>query len=215
MAQSYIQTEDYTPDNLIAGDQKNLPTEQIILKMGENLERGTVLGKIDRFIKHYMPNPGNEGNGVFGGEPSMTQKTKKGFYYIIMLTATTFSFFDPDGNRLKDGSTGVAYVCPQLSFKLEVGGIPFVAGDSFEIYVTDVAEIFWVKSLAANVDGSEIPRAVLTKNTDATDENCFARAYLEGQFNRERIILGLGHTVESIKDQMRLFGIYFRPVVKA
>jgi hypothetical protein len=45
MQASYAQTS-YTPDNLIAGNHDELVAEKITLLSGQNLTRGTVIGKI-------------------------------------------------------------------------------------------------------------------------------------------------------------------------
>lgn len=45
-------TENYTPDRLLAGDSADLVTDQGTIILGQNLIRGTVLGKIAASGKH-------------------------------------------------------------------------------------------------------------------------------------------------------------------
>lgn len=75
---------------------------------------------------------GNTGNGTIG-TVSTDNTAKGGTYKITMLTATTFRVEDPDGVRLKDGATGVAYTAEGLTFTVTVGGTPMIAGDSFTV----------------------------------------------------------------------------------
>jgi len=75
---------------------------------------------------------GNTGNGTISAV-STTNIAKGGTYTITMLTATTFRVEDPEGVRLKDGATGVAYAAEGVAFTITVGGTPMIAGDSFTV----------------------------------------------------------------------------------
>lgn len=74
----------------------------------------------------------NTGNGVLSAMSS-TDKAKAGAYKLTMSAATVFNVSDPDGVRLKDGATGVAYTAGGLTFTLTAGGTAFVVNDSFTI----------------------------------------------------------------------------------
>lgn len=70
-----------------------------------------------------------------------------------------------------------------------------------------------VLSLAAAVDGSEVPDAILAKDTDATDEDLVTAAYLAGEFNEDALTYGAGHTAASVKDALRAKGIFLKSTV--
>lgn len=55
-------TETYTPDNLLAGDYPAV-TDIVTILSGENLARGTCLGKITATGKHVIVNSGGTDDG--------------------------------------------------------------------------------------------------------------------------------------------------------
>lgn len=58
----------------------------------------------------------------------------------------------------------------------------------------------WVLSAAAANDGSEVPRALLAFDVDATAEAKAAKAYVAGgRFVASALTIGAGHTVASVK----------------
>lgn len=68
----------------------------------------------------------------------------------------------------------------------------------------------WVLSLAAAADGSEVPRAILAEDTDATAADKTTVAYLTGEFNTAAMTFGAGHTAASVKDGLRDLGIFLK-----
>lgn len=66
-------------------------------------------------------------------------------------------------------------------------------------------------SLSAAGDGSEVPWGVLTEDVDATAGDVTAVAYITGQFNEDKVTLGTGHTLASVKDGLRGKSIYLVP----
>ena len=50
---------------------------------------------------------------------------------------------------------------------------------------------------------------VLMRDADATEADAVGTVYMSGRFNRERIILADGDTVEAHEDELRLRNIYF------
>ena len=50
---------------------------------------------------------------------------------------------------------------------------------------------------------------VLARDVDATEADAVGTVYLCGRFNREKIILAEGDTVEAHEDELRLRNIYF------
>lgn len=115
MSASYSTTS-FTPDNLIAGEFDDLVGEKITLLSGQNLTRGTVLGKV----------------------------TASGKYKI---------------------------------------------------------------SLAADTIGSETPDLILAEDCDASGGDKSAIAYSRGDFNAQKLTIGTGHTIASIKEGLRVKNI--------
>lgn len=68
----------------------------------------------------------------------------------------------------------------------------------------------YVLSAAAAGDGSEVPRAILLEAVDATSADVEATVAESGEFNEDRITLGAGHTVASIRDGLRDLNIYLK-----
>ena len=73
----------------------------------------------------------------------------------------------------------------------------------------------YVLSLSAAVDGSETPDAILAMDTDASAADKEAMAYFAGRFNESALTLGASHTVASIREGLRLKGIYLVSVQPA
>ena len=63
-------------------------------------------------------------------------------------------------------------------------------------------------SLSAAGDGSEVPRAILAQDCDASggDEECLI--YETGDFNEDALTIGTAHTADSIRDGLRALGIF-------
>lgn len=68
----------------------------------------------------------------------------------------------------------------------------------------------YILSLAAASDGSEVPRAILAEDADATSADKTTVAYLTGEFNTAAITFGTGHTAASVKDGLRDLGIFLK-----
>jgi len=69
-------------------------------------------------------------------------------------------------------------------------------------------------SLSAAVDGSEVPTAVLAKDTDATAADVVTVAYESGEFNDNKIIFGAAHTAATVEAGLRDQNIYLKTPVK-
>lgn len=59
-------------------------------------------------------------------------------------------------------------------------------------------------SASAAADGSQTPVAILAEDTNAAAGDKATVAYFRGDFNASAVTLGVGHTVASIKDGLRL-----------
>lgn len=73
----------------------------------------------------------------------------------------------------------------------------------------------YTKSVAAAVDGSEVPDSVLDADTAAAGGDKTAAVNLTGEFNEALLVLGAGHTVASVRQGLRKIGIFLRKVVAA
>ena len=65
-----------------------------------------------------------------------------------------------------------------------------------------------VLSASAAGDGSEVPRAILIEDLDTTAGGQTFALAVEGAFNETALILGAGHTVDSVRIPLRDRGIY-------
>lgn len=68
----------------------------------------------------------------------------------------------------------------------------------------------WVLSASAASDGSQVPRAVLAENTDATAADKTTVIYVTGMFNTAALVFGAGHTAASTRDVLADAGIFMK-----
>ncbi|MBC8718192.1 head decoration protein [Ochrobactrum sp. Marseille-Q0166] len=61
----------------------------------------------------------------------------------------------------------------------------------------------FILSLSAATDGSEVPSAVLAIDVDTTAGPVQSRIYASGGFDGSKLILGEGHTVDSVEKAFR------------
>lgn len=71
------------------------------------------------------------------------------------------------------------------------------------------------KSLSAAGDGSQVPKAILAADTDASGGDVLGPIYFTGEFNEDALVLGAGHSVASIRDGLRQIGIFLKKIVPA
>jgi len=65
----------------------------------------------------------------------------------------------------------------------------------------------YILSASAAADGSQTPDFILAEDCDATGGDKQALAYSRGDFIAEKVILGAGHTIASIKEGLRVKNI--------
>jgi len=206
---SYTQ-DTFVPDRLIAGCPDDIITEQITLKSGQNLVRGAVLGKTvtDGTIAGAAV-AGNTGNGTIGSL-TIGGAAKQGVYRLICIEPGTnsgkFTVEDPAGIVIGVATVAVAFSAA-IGFTIADGATDFVSGDSFTVTVSDITEKLAL-SAATATDGTQHPDCVLVEDTDASDGDVLTIAYIAGSFNDRAITLGAGHTVDSVKEQLRAKNIY-------
>ncbi|BDA84976.1 hypothetical protein Sa4125_25180 [Aureimonas sp. SA4125] len=108
--------------------------EQIVIASGSGvLKAGRVLSKLSSGAATATATGGNTGNATMSAVTTGTG-VKTGTYRVEFTAATKFDVVDPDGFKLKSGTTGVAYA-DDLGFTITAGGTPMVAGDSFSVTV--------------------------------------------------------------------------------
>lgn len=211
-----IQNTVFSPDILIAGSHP-IVTDAVTIASGQVLTRGTLIGKQMSGVSTASAAAkagGNTGNGTFG-TITPGAGAKEGVYVLTMTAATTFTITDPNGDSLPGGSTGVAYSNAALAFTLTAGGTAFVAGDAFNITVTQgTGAGKWVKATASATDGSQLPNnwAILASDIDtsATGYNADTAnvaVYISGEFNTNAMTFGSGLTGAIAKEALVRSGI--------
>lgn len=65
----------------------------------------------------------------------------------------------------------------------------------------------YVLSASAAADGSQVPSVVLAEDTNATAGDTACNAYFSGVFNVGALVLGAGHTAQTVTDALRNVGI--------
>lgn len=197
----------YAPDDLLVGGFPLL-AEKVTIVTGQNLVRGTLLGRIAGAAAAAVADAGNTGDGVFGAV-TVGAGVKEGIYRIVCIepaaNAGKFEVLDPDGVNVGIATVGVAFVGP-INFTIADGATDFIAGDGFS--VTVAAGTKYNKSASAAADGSHIPRAVLAEDCDATAADTEAMAYVMAGVNENALTYGTGHTAASVKMALRAIGIH-------
>lgn len=146
--------------------KRELSVDQGTLISGQKVAAGTVLGTVLGTTAAAAALRTNTGNGTFGAI-NVLPPAIEGEYTLSMVSATTFVVTDPNGERLPQGSTGVAYAQAGLSFTLTAGGTAFVEGDEFSIIVSATGAGYAAYDPTGN-DGREIATAIALNDTDAT-----------------------------------------------
>lgn len=201
-------SSDFTPDRLLAGPADELISRQITLISGQNLVRGTVLGKIALgAVTSAAKSGGNTGGGTctVDGTTPLLANAQVGVYTArCIATATnsgTFEVKDPKGQSLGQAVVGTAF-SDQIKFALADSGTDFALGDGFDITVA-AGSGKYNKSLSAAVDGSQTPDLVLAEDCDASGGDKVTVAYSAGHFNEASLTLGTAHTVDTIREGLR------------
>ena len=70
-------------------------------------------------------------------------------------------------------------------------------------------------SASAAGDGSQTPDAILAHDCDASAGDKVTVAYFTGGFNQNRIILGAGHTIASVREGLRIKDIHLISAIPA
>lgn len=214
-----FQTDAYVPDRLIAHDADDLISDQITLITGQNLARGSLLGKITiGAAVAAAKGGGNTGNGtlVMDVVTPILVGCQVGVYQVRCVEAVAnggkFTVVGPDGKLvgyiiIPAGAGNNIAFADQIKFVLTDGAADFIVGDGFDVTVAAGSGKYTL-SLAAAVDGSATPDAVLSEDTDATLADKLTVAYKAGCFNSNAMTFGAGQTAANTKDALRAKGIY-------
>lgn len=113
----------------------------VIQGTGDKQVKATAAGTFDAASAAVA---GNTGNGVLTlANPKTGTGVKKGVYRVVFMDPATdagkFTVEDPDGVNIGNGAVGVAFTT-QVKFTIADGATDFVAGDSFNITVTETSE---------------------------------------------------------------------------
>ena len=203
----------YSPDNMLAGD--DVLSRRVTLLSGQNLVRGAVLGRVTLGAAAAAAKAGgNTGNGTLTMDATTPVKNgaKVGVYTVRFTVAATnngtFVVRDPDGNQIGTVvmAGGAGAFDDDIKFAVADGATDFAVGDGFDITIA-AGSGKYVLSLAAAVDGSQIPDLILAESTDASAGDVTTVAYYHGDFIQSALTLGAGHTADSIREGLRVKGI--------
>jgi hypothetical protein len=93
---------------------------------GGLLDIGVIVGKIAAGAATAVANVGNTGNGTMSA-PSDVVGVQVGAYTVEFISPIKFNVYDPFGNLVGEGTTGVAFA-NQIGFTTTAGATAFAAG---------------------------------------------------------------------------------------
>ena len=204
----------YTPDSLLAGNAHLLVARTIKVATGQNLKRGSVIGKVTSANSATVPVGGGSNGGVVNFGTITPDATAKDGSYGVAVTAAKdgatgakFTVTAP-GGQTATGTMGEAFDSLGLAFTITDGLTTDASevGDVYTFTVTAANGEYKLSASAAN-DGSQTPDLILAEDVDATTGDKLGLAYERGDFNANALILGTGHTVASIREGLRAKGI--------
>ena len=68
----------------------------------------------------------------------------------------------------------------------------------------------FILSASASADGSQTPDAILAEKANAAGGDVQAVVYFSGEFNEHALVLGAGHTLDSVRIALRAKNVYLR-----
>lgn len=171
MATSFTSRTNRAGGFMVSEAEQFRSRETITILSGQNLQAGAVLGRVNSGQSvSAAPAAGNTGNGVLG-TVTPSGPAGNGAYQIEIIEAAAnagrFQVTDPGGVIVGDGTVGVAFTGGGLAFTLADGATDFVAGDRFVVTVSGAAGKYKEYN-PGNTDGSNVPRAILWDDVDAT-----------------------------------------------
>lgn len=206
-------SESYSYDNLIAGSGQRIVCSPATLALGQSLSRGALLGRIETAIGAAAADPGNTGEGSISGEATGA-KAKVGTYTIRCHTAgppAIWEVVDPDGVRLADATSEVAYTGP-IAFLIEAYGAAFVVGDEFTVAV-DAGSGYVAQATLTALDGSADPYGILADDVDASAAAKACNVFVKGEFAEDAVGFSGAETAADWRDACADVGIYLRDTI--
>lgn len=207
-----VDTATFTPDRLIAGGP--LKTRSETLTGSAALVRGTLLGRVTMGAASKAAKSG--GNAANTGDMTLDVTTPilagamPGVYTVRCITTAsnggTFRVTAPDGRVLGDVAVAATFA-NHVKFVIADGSQDFIVGEGFDITIAAGSGKV-VKSLAAAVDGSAVPVAILADDADASGGDVVCPTYVAGEFYDAAMTFGAGHTAASTRDALRARGIH-------
>lgn len=202
-------------DDLIAGHD-DLQSRQITLQSGQNLARGSLLGRVTgggaRTAATAFTGTGN-GAITMDATAPVAADAVAGVYTATLITAVanggTFRVERPDGAVLGDVAVGATFD-DDIKFVIADGTTDFVVGDRFSITVSVAAATNagkYLLALSAATDGSDVPAAILAVATDASAADKVTVAYFGGVFDENAVTYGTGRTAANSREALRDVGI--------
>jgi len=146
------------------------------LLSGNDLDSGTVLGKVTKGTASAEAGGSNTGDGAMGAI-TVGALAVAGIYTLNIIEAATnagrFELLNPDGVAVGEGNVASAFSGGGLSFTLADGATDFVVGDTFAITVAAGSGKYDALDLTG-ADGSEDAVAILWGPVDASlaDASC-------------------------------------------
>ncbi len=213
-----VTTDTITPSTLFANGG-SIRSEKVTIPDGHAaMAIGTLLGKKTIGAASVAAKSGgNTGDGTLTMDVTTPIKNgaKTGIYKVRFTVAAanngTFQVHDPDGKMIGTVimTGGAGTFDGEIKFAIaDAGSDDFIVGDGFDITIAE-GNGDYIKSLAAAVDGSQVPCAILGEDTVLADgADIEAMAHIGGEFNADYITFGTGHTEASVKDVLRDKGIY-------
>jgi len=202
-------------DHIRAGEFPAL-TEDVTIASGQVLAVGAVLGQVTVGAATPAAVAGNTGNGTIGAVTTGAG-AKPGVYRAVCIEPATnagvFVIEDPEGVIIGRATVAVAF-SGILGFTIADGGTDFIAGDSFTITVA-AGSLEYRLAVAAATDGSQAPKRILAKAIDTTAAAAKAPVYKTGEFAKNKLVFGAGHSASTVEAALHAENIYLRDTLAA
>ncbi len=162
----------YAAEFLVSEASGNRSRATGTLLAGAAYVAGSVLGQVTIASTATVTPGTNTGGGTLTMDATtpILPGAKVGSYVVTCIGAAsnsgTFRVEDPDGNVLGDVAVGATFA-DDIKFVIADVGTDFIVGDKFTVAVA-TGSGKWRLYNPANTDGSQVPRAVLFDNVDAT-----------------------------------------------
>jgi hypothetical protein len=201
-------------------------TEDVTLISGQNLAAGAVLGQITLGAASSAAKAGgNTGNGTFVLDVTTPVRVgaKPGVYALRVLVVHAVHDYsvqleDPDGNSLGTqrltGAGASITIDDDIKGVLTDGSTDFIVGDGFDVTIA-AGSGKWTLAVAAAVDGSAKAKRILAKAVDASGGDKKAPVYCTGEFAKNKLSFGAGHSATTVEADLRAENIYLNDTLAA